>query len=123
MAEQVLHNGLTSDRWNRFPIKQRLQMIESEFARAHALLAESRDRISARNCYQRARELILWTLGDPLVQQSSQLAVRVLETVMESIDKKEFEKENLFSLTRHALELDQLFFDVSSDPRLLSFPK
>ena len=64
MAEQILHKGLTPERWNRFPLKQRLQMIESELIRASGLLQESGDKESARNCILRAKELINWTLND-----------------------------------------------------------
>ena len=64
MAEQVLHKGLTPERWNQFPLKQRLQMIESELVRASVLLQESDDSESARNCILRAKELIDWMLLD-----------------------------------------------------------
>ena len=64
MAEQVLHKGLTPERWNQFPLKQRLQMIESELVRASVLLQESGDSESAKNCILRAKELIDWMLSD-----------------------------------------------------------
>ncbi len=64
MPEQVLHKGLTPERWNRFSLKQRLQMIESELIRASNLLQDSGDTESAKNCIFRAKELLDWTLGD-----------------------------------------------------------
>lgn len=85
MAEQVLHKGLTSERWNQFPLDKRLAMIASEFGRAISAL-ERDDRVHAGECYQRARELVVWTLRDfnPEYQGSVLSLLRGVERAIET---------------------------------------
>lgn len=89
MIEQVLHKGLTPERWNRFPLDKRLGMIASEFSRAQVLIGGDRGREYARECYERADELARFTLRDSLIDQ----AIRsLLDEVRQSIEHTDFEK-------------------------------
>ena len=115
MPEQVLHKGLTPERWNQFPMKQRFQMIESEFFRAAALLKGTSDRGSAKNCYLRAKELINWVLEDLTSRHRVDSATVFFDSVVKAIDQEDFENRELLVLVSQSEDFARLFSEVPSE--------
>ncbi len=111
MSEQVLHKGLTPERWNQFPIDRRLAMIASEFGRAISAL-EREDRAHAGDCYQRARELVILTLQD-VEQQHDQAVSSLLREIERTIDATNAERMPLPELLAQSQHLDARLSDAS----------
>jgi len=99
---EVLHRGLTAERWNQFPLERRLLMIGSEFARAIQLASENDGRADVQRCYHRARELLVWTAQG--VAAGEVVAARLAEAIR-VIDETNFELWSTARLIEQSREL------------------
>ena len=91
-------------------------MVHSEFSRAVALLRESGDRVAARNCYLRAKELSGWTL-EALVptNRGHEVTLFLEKLVGEAIDLPDFDWWPLQSLIVHAEDVQKHLFETWKD--------
>jgi hypothetical protein len=55
------HKNLTQNRWEKFPLYQRILMIATELVRAKSWL-EKNDFLEVQHCYERALELLDLTI-------------------------------------------------------------
>ncbi len=107
---------LTPERWNRYSMEQRLHMIESEFSRAAALLRESGDRVAARDCYLRAKELSIWTLKVLIQTNRGHGVTHFFEKLVdEAINLPDFDWWPLQSLIVHAEDVQKHLFETWND--------
>lgn len=113
MSEPALHKGLTPERWNRFPLERRLGMIASEFLRASRLAADDDGRAYVQQCYQRARELLMWTL--PVLSADEPLN-RHLENARQMIDETNWTRWEPALVAARSQGLAEL---VTQDPATL----
>ena len=105
MSEQTLHKGLTPERWNRFPLERRLGMIASEFLRASRLAADDDGPAYVQPCYERARELLTWTL--PVSPADNSLGRR-LEIALRMIDETDWARWESKRVVAHSQALAEL---------------
>ena len=58
------HKSMTQEKWDAYPLETQILMVGSEFARAKVLTRDAAVG-EARQCYERAMELLDWCSGDP----------------------------------------------------------
>lgn len=105
-ARPPLHKGLTPERWNQFPVEQRLFMIASECARAGQLVSGTGGRRDAGHCAQRARELLRWTMdGLGRSQEGRRLAQR-LEAIIRDLDGTDVDRLDVAALLERFQRLE-----------------
>lgn len=111
MSEQILHKGLTPERWNQFPLERRLGMIVSEFVRAINLAEDNDGRDYVRRCYQRARELLVWTAQGVVAGEA--VAARLAEAIR-AIDETDFESWDASRLVEQSKHLAALVNEAAA---------
>ena len=106
-ARQPIHKGLTPERWNQFPVEQRLLMIASECARAGQLASGADGRRDAGHCAQRAQELLRWTLDGLGPLRDSRRLTQRLEAILREIDGTDFARLDVAALIDRFRHLEQ----------------
>ncbi len=106
-AQAPLHKGLTPERWNQFPVEQRLLMIASECARASQLVSGAGGRRDAGRCVQRARELLRWTMDGLGRARDARRLTQRLELVVRDLDGTDCERLDVATLIDRFRNLEQ----------------
>lgn len=106
-AQAPIHKGLTPERWNQFPMEQRLLMVASECARAGQLVSGADGRRDAGHCVQRARELLRWTMDGLGRAKDARRLVQRLEAIVRDLDGTDVQRLDAAALADHFRRLEQ----------------
>lgn len=94
----VHHKTLTVEKWVRYPMREQMLMIGSEFSRIMHLKREE----DQKRCLERAYELIDLTLTDPKWRERSKELLRLREVLGEEyvgpMDLKKIEQYYTYCL-------------------------
>ncbi len=96
------HKNLTQERWNRYPLKQQMLMIGSEFSR----ILHFNDEPSQKRCVERALELLDLASSDP--QYASHKEIIRLRELLAKQYSKGIDLEKIEHFYRYCLEFSKL---------------